>query len=96
MGMSDLGTYNPASKLPSGAPSDHAVYPAAAFDLGIDPDTGWDNDVARSYFLSLVGNPRVNYLILGDKIWSRARASEGIRSYSGGGHANHVHVSGVR
>jgi hypothetical protein len=95
-GMSDLGTHNPDSNLPSGAPSDHAVYPAMAFDLGIDPDTGWQNDVARTYFYSMMGDPAVEYLILGTKIWSRPRASEGIRTYTGGGHENHVHVSGNR
>jgi peptidoglycan hydrolase-like protein with peptidoglycan-binding domain len=96
LGMSDLGTYNPGSRLPSGSPSDHALYPARAFDLGIDPDIGWAHDVARTYFQSLIGDARVGYLILGDRIWSRARASEGVRPYTGGGHANHLHVSGNR
>lgn len=96
MGLSDLGTYNPNSKLPSGAPSDHAVYPALAFDLGVAPDNGWLNDVGRSFFLTAMGKVEVEYVILGNKIWSRPRASEGIRAYYGGGHDNHVHVSGNR
>lgn len=95
-GFSDLGTYNPASKLPSGAPSDHALYPALAFDLGIDPDTGYSHPAARAYFHSMIGRPEVGYVILGDRIWSRARAAEGVRRYTGGGHMNHLHVSGVR
>lgn len=96
MGLSDLGTYNENSNLPSGAPSDHAVWPAYAFDLGVEPDTGWNNDVGRSFFLTMMGKPEVEYVILGNRIWSRPRASEGIRSYYGGGHDNHVHVSGNR
>lgn len=96
MGLSDLGTYNPGSYLPSGSPSDHAVYPAYAFDLGIEPDTGWSNDVGRSFFYAMIGRREVEYVILGDKIWSRPRASEGIRTYYSGGHSNHVHVSGNR
>lgn len=96
MGMSDLGTYNPVSTLPSGGPSDHAVNPAFAFDLGISPTTGWQNDTGRAFFEAMVARPEVSYVILGDKIWSRARASEGIRPYTSGGHENHCHVSGVR
>jgi hypothetical protein len=96
MGLSDLGTHNPASTLPSGAPSDHAVFPALAFDLGIEPDTGWENATARGFFMSMMGRAEVEYVILGDRIWSRPRSSEGIRRYTGGGHENHVHVSGNR
>lgn len=93
MGLSDLGTYNPQSTLPSGGPSDHSVFPAAAFDLGIEPDTGWNNLVARKFFNSMVGRPEVEYVILGDRIWSVGR---GLRTYTAGGHLNHVHVSGLR
>jgi hypothetical protein len=96
MGLNDgpgfaSGTYNPDSTLPSGAKSDHAYYPSRAFDLDIGPDTGWQNPVARSFFQTMVGN--CGYVILGDRIWSQARADEGIRHYGSGGHANHVHVS---
>ncbi|MBA2707005.1 MAG: hypothetical protein H0U59_04275 [Gemmatimonadaceae bacterium] len=95
MGLSDLGTYNPASTLPSGAPSDHSVGPPAfAFDLGIEPDTGFQNPVGRAFFEAMVGS--CGYVILGDRIWSQARASEGVRTYTGGGHLNHVHCSGNR
>jgi hypothetical protein len=96
MGLSDLGTFNPSSTLPSGAPSDHAVWPAAAFDLGVEPDTGYANPVGRDYFHTCMTRPEVEYVILGDRIWSRPRAAEGIRHYFGGGHLNHVHVSGNR
>ena len=92
MGLTDLGTFNPASRLPSGAASDHAVYPAFAFDLGIDPDTGWNNLKARTYVQRVVGKPEIEYVILGSRIWT----SRGWGSYTAGGHYNHVHVSGVR
>lgn len=93
MGLTDLGTYNPASRLPSGAPSDHSVYPAFAFDLGIEPDTGWDNATAREYFWKVCRRPEIEYVILGNKIWTNTR---GLRTYTAGGHLNHVHVSGRR
>lgn len=92
----DLGTYNAASFLPSGTPSDHAVNPAYAFDLGFEPDIGWQHPVARSFFYAVMGKMEVEYVILGDRIWSRPRAAEGIRTYMSGGHLNHVHVSGNR
>lgn len=91
MNLSDLGTYNPDSNLPSGAPSDHAFHPSWAFDLGIEPDTGYQNPIGRSYFEAMMGRPEVEYVILGNRIWSRA---QGLHSYFGGGHDNHVHVSG--
>jgi hypothetical protein len=94
MGLFDLGTYNPASDLPSGNPSDHSVYPAYAFDLGIDPDIGYDHDVGRAYFSICMRTPAVEYVILGTKIGQRRT---GLISYYGyGGHQNHVHVSGNR
>jgi hypothetical protein len=90
--FSDLGTYNPASTLPGGGPSDHSVYPAYAFDLGIKPQTGWDNLRARAYAQKMAGRPEINYVICGDRIWSR---EYGWHAYTAGGHMNHVHVSGV-
>lgn len=92
MGMSDLGTYNPASRLPSGAPSDHSVYPAWAFDLGISPQNGFDNPTGRKFFNLMVGRPGIHYVILGDKIWS---TDKGLHAYTDGGHENHVHTSGA-
>lgn len=92
-GFSNLGTYNSASRLPSGEPSDHAVYPALAFDAGFEPATGWENRRARAYFNWLTGRPGIEYVILGNKIWSRTR---GLHSYQHGGHDDHVHASGNR
>ncbi len=92
----DLGTWNPASDLPSGAPSDHSVGPPAyAFDLGVEPDNGWANDVGRAFFHLCMRNPACEYVILGDRIASR-NFDWTIRHYSYGGHSNHVHVSGIR
>lgn len=90
MGLTDLGTYNPSSTLPSGAKSDHAYWPARAFDLGFSPQIGWDNLNARAFFNSMVERPEVEYVILGNKIWSR---DAGLHAYTGGGHDGHVHVS---
>lgn len=90
----DLGTYNPASNLPSGAPSDHSVYPACAFDIGIEPDTGWNNLKARALVIKLVRLPEVRYVILGNRIWTDWRKVWG--AYHSGGHMNHIHVSGYR
>jgi hypothetical protein len=92
-GLTDLGTHNPASTLPGGGPSDHSVYPAYAFDLGFSPQTGQRNPTARAFFQRMINFPGVEYVILGDLIWSRER---GTHSYTSGGHLNHVHVSGVR
>jgi len=91
LGLSDLGTYNPASTLPGGGRSDHAYLPARAFDLGVEPDTGYYNRPGREFFDEMIGRPEVEYVILGDRIWSRSR---GLRPYTSGGHANHAHVSG--
>lgn len=90
------GTFNPSSRLPSGRPSEHAMFPARAFDLDIGRDTGWRNEPARRFFMEMTKHPAVAYVILGDKIFSKDRAHEGIRPYTGGGHLNHVHVSTYR
>ena len=89
-GLTDLGTYNPASTLPSGRPSDHSVYPAVAFDLGFTSDT---SAIAYAFFRSMIGRPEVEYVIYKNLIWSE---SKGVRSYTAGGHETHVHVSGHR
>lgn len=96
MGLHDLGCYNPASRLPgSGRPSDHAVYPAMAFDLGVDPDNGWDNLAGRRFFYECLDRPKdVEYVILGDRI--AFTSDRNVRPYRSGGHLNHVHVSGHR
>lgn len=89
------GTYNPASRLPGGGPSSHAVFPAQAFDLDIVVHTGWANANARAFFYECMRHPKCGYVILGDRIWTRRRASEGVRHYSAGGHDNHIHVNGL-
>ena len=93
MGLTDLGTYNPASRLPSGLPSDHAVYPAVAFDLGFTPQIGYEHPVARKFFHLMAGAEGIHYVICGTKIWS---TEKGLHSYTSGGHEGHVHVSGHR
>lgn len=93
-GLTDLGTHNPASTLPGGGPSDHSVYPAYAFDLGFSPQTGWANLQARAVALKLAGRPEVEYVILGDRIWTDD--GRGWHAYTAGNHANHIHCSGHR
>jgi hypothetical protein len=93
LGLKDMGTYNPNSRLPqSGKPSDHATYPAYAFDAGSGTNQGWNDPTMRQFATAMAGAPGVNYVILGDRIWSR---SKGWHAYTSGGHENHVHVSGV-
>lgn len=103
MGLSDLGTYNPKSRLPSsGRLSDHATSktgatipssPAMAFDLGIDPDIGFEHDTARAFFWAMTSTRVVEYVILGNRIWT---VEGGVHPYTFGGHEGHVHVSGFR
>lgn len=93
MGLSDQGTYNPASRLPSGRHSDHSVYPASAFDLGFSPQIGYSHMTARKFFHLMAGAEGIHYVILGNQIWSRER---GLHPYTSGGHEGHVHVSGTR
>lgn len=103
MGLFDLGTYNSKSRLPSsGRLSDHASSrtgatvpspPAMAFDLGFDPDTGFLHDTARAFFFAMTVWPTVEYVILGDRIWTE---EGGVHPYTFGGHGGHVHVSGFR
>ena len=94
MDLFDLGCWNPRSTLPSGKPSDHAVLPAFAFDLGFDPDIGWEHDIARAFFHIALERSSVEYVILGTRIGFRRTGT--IQFYGGGGHLNHVHVSGNR
>jgi len=91
--FSNLGTYNPASTLPSGAPSDHSVYPAYAVDFGIDPDTGEKNKKALEFVVKWADDPAIEYIILGNRIYF---SSTGWERYTRGGHTNHIHASGVR
>lgn len=88
------GTYAAGSTLPGGGKSDHAFYPAFAFDLDIGPDTGWANLPARAFALEAATRPEVEYVILGDRI--HTNDGRGWHAYTAGGHLNHVHVSGNR
>lgn len=92
-GFTDLGTY--ANK-----PGDHGYYPAYAFDLGRKNrffNRGWNYLVARRLCKLYVEHHKalnINYVILGDKIWSRAKP---YWHYYGPdkSHFFHIHVSGV-
>ena len=63
-----------------------------AFDITDWPGGRWDpDDWARSIAWR---DQRVKYLISDGQIWSRARAAEGWRKYSGvNAHEKHLHVS---
>lgn len=92
-GFTDLGTY--AAK-----PGDHGYWPAHAFDLGRSNrffNKGWNYLVARRLAKLYVKHHRalnVNYVILGDRIWSRQYPywHHYGRDRT---HFFHIHVSGV-
>jgi len=88
LGLSDLGTHNPASTLPGGGKSDHAYRPARAFDLGLTK--AGTRERARWFYRHCKTRPEVEYVIFERKIWSRSR---GEHEYTAGGHDTHVHVS---
>jgi hypothetical protein len=88
LGLSDLGTYNPASTLPGGGKSDHAYNPARAFDLGLTK--AGTRARARWFFRRMIDRPEVEYVIFEKLIWSR---DKGLHAYTSGGHDTHVHVS---
>jgi hypothetical protein len=89
-GWRDDGTYNAASRLPSGAPSDHAVYPARAFDAGFNPANPKSLAAAKLFFQQMIGRVGIHYAIFRDQIWS---TEQGLHPYTAGGHDSHVHVS---
>lgn len=67
---------------------------AAAYDITNDPASGCDCDRLVS---RLMRDPRVRYLIWRRRIWSRERAAEGWRPYTGTNpHDKHCHVSCYR
>lgn len=89
----DSGTY--AGKAEDHSWGDRNGQPGVsmAIDLGFSPATGQDNVLAKQYFDIMVGRPEVEYVILGDKIWSKTR---GLHDYTRNRtHFYHVHVSGV-
>lgn len=89
LGLHDRGTYNPDSRLPGGGRSDHAYWPARAFDLGIEDES--ERVLARYFYRLARGRPDVGYVIFERRIWSKDR---GEHAYTAGGHGHHVHVSG--
>ena len=69
--------------------SDHNT--GHAVDLTHDPKSGVD---CHELFQKFKQDKRVVYLIFDSKIWSRARASEGDRRYTGSNpHSKHMHIS---
>lgn len=69
--------------------SDHNT--GLAVDLTHDPANGVDCSVL---FEKLKGDKRVEYLIFNGKIWSKEKASQGNRNYTGiNPHNKHLHIS---
>jgi hypothetical protein len=69
--------------------SDHNT--GLAVDLTHDPKNGID---CAEIFEQLKDDKRVDYLIFNGKIWSKARAKEGNRKYTGSNqHTKHLHIS---
>ncbi len=69
--------------------SDHNT--GLAVDLTHDPDNGID---CKEIFEKLKDDSRVSYMIFHGRIWSRERAHEGNRIYTGSNpHYKHLHVS---
>ena len=69
--------------------SDHNT--GLAVDLTHDPKNGID---CANIFEQLKDDKRVDYLIFSGKIWSKARAKEGNRKYTGSNqHNKHLHIS---
>lgn len=78
-----------AAHLAASPNSDHNT--GHAVDLTHDPKAGVD---CHELFQKFKQDKRVAYLIFDSKIWSRARASEGDRRYTGSNpHSKHLHVS---
>jgi hypothetical protein len=96
--FTDLGTYVPKA-LDHGGTDTHRGPPAWAFDLGRTNrffNKGWNYLVARRLALLYVKEHKglnIEYVILGDKIWSRERP---YWHYYGPdkSHFFHIHVSG--
>jgi len=78
-----------AAHLKASPNSDHNT--GHAVDLTHDPKSGVD---CHELFQKFKDDKRVVYLIFDSKIWSRARASEGDRRYTGASpHSKHMHIS---
>jgi len=69
--------------------SDHNT--GLAVDLTHDPKNGVD---CAEIFEKLKEDPRVKYLIFQGKIWSKEKAKDGNRTYTGSNqHNKHLHIS---
>lgn len=78
-----------AAHLKQSPDSDHNT--GYAVDLTNDPANGIDCAII---FQELKKDSRVKYLIFNKKIWSKARAKEGDRKYTGSNpHMKHLHIS---
>lgn len=78
-----------AAHLKASPTSDHNT--GLATDLTHDPANGID---CADIFQKLKEDKRVKYLIFNGKIWSRERAKQGDRNYTGSNmHRSHLHIS---
>ena len=78
-----------AAHMKQSPTSDHNT--GYAVDLTHDPKHGID---CAEIFQKLKEDKRVKYLIFQGKIWSKARAKEGDRKYTGSNqHNKHLHIS---
>ena len=78
-----------AAHIKQNPDSDHNT--GYAVDLTHDPKHGID---CAEIFQNLKEDKRVKYLIFKGKIWSRERAKEGDRKYTGSNqHNSHLHIS---
>ena len=78
-----------AAHMKQSPTSDHNT--GLAVDLTHDPKNGVD---CVEIFQNLKEDKRVKYLIFQGKIWSKARAKEGNRKYTGSNqHNKHLHIS---
>jgi hypothetical protein len=89
--MSDGTIGDPAHSSRTSDHNPNAYGVVCAIDITHDPrngcDAGWIANVA-------ITDRRVKYVIWNGRLWSRARAGEGWRSYSGANpHTKHIHIS---
>jgi hypothetical protein len=78
-----------AAHIKASPNSDHNT--GYAVDLTDDPKNGID---CKDIFEKLKEDERVSYLIFQGKIWSKERAKEGNRKYTGSNpHNKHLHIS---
>jgi hypothetical protein len=78
-----------AAHIKASPNSDHNT--GLAVDLTHDPKKGID---CEEIFEKFKEDARVEYLIFKGKIWSKARAKEGNRKYTGSNqHNSHLHIS---